>query len=396
MEEVLVLRLARAVNRSQDLIQDAADIGLPLEFFAATDGRQNENFRSHVLPSLSLNGTCSDLIGAIFDSHERAWQRAALAQRPTLILEDDVRIDIDFPDLFAERAAELPAQDNYHMAFVGASVTPGDRKVSPSLSQPDPEDMNLQALLGFWGYVVTPKGAKRLLKLAGHMRAGDRRSFQPVDLFVGHRLKQLKVFIFEPPEHLVRYFDANPDRHHVLETMRQIGIVKLAKNTPSLNKPTEDDEYQKMMKLDEDVKRHGGAEEYDLAWRAAKKALKKMRRYSCWSAAPLLSNAGLTLLRHVLYSEDGARGLGANATLMLAIEAFSSAIRYNEGTWLERGKRGDFPGWVDSTLQQRIRKGFRAALPPDGWHVRVPLPDGGWLEPKAFRISEPVVGAGIG
>merc|ERR1711948_172254 len=66
------------------------------------------------------------------------------------------------------------------------------------------------------------------------------------------------------------------------------------------------------------------------------RALTIMRTYSCWAAAPLLTNAGLSLLRLLeVGSEQGIVASGASAanrTLTLALEAFASSIRYNGGT----------------------------------------------------------------
>lgn len=342
------------------------------------------------MPSLTMNGTCADLIGAIFDSHERIWQTAATSTYPTVIFEDDVRLDKDFPNLFRVRAAELPAE--YDIAFLGTSVTPGDRRFSRHLSRPDPEDVNFQAILGFWAYMVTPSGARRLLRLASRARKGGRRSFQPVDLFVSHRLRKLNVYIFEPSATLATYFQKNPDRHHVLETMRQVGIVRIAK-VPSLNKPLEDEEFLNQTAFFSKVNELGGQEKYEQGMRVAWKAIRRMRRYSCWAAAPLLANTGLTLLRLLLRNENGAPGIkgGANQTLMLAIEAFASSIRYTEGTYQEREKRSQYPDWIQGTLQNRESVGFSPALPSAGWATSVQLPDGGWLDPKALLISEPLV-----
>merc|ERR1740121_2861430 len=52
LQRVLVLRLPRA-SRMHGLEEDAERMGLPLEYFDATDGLQDETFLSRVLP-LSL------------------------------------------------------------------------------------------------------------------------------------------------------------------------------------------------------------------------------------------------------------------------------------------------------------------------------------------------------
>ena len=62
-----------------------------------------------------------------------------------------------------------------------------------------------------------------------------------MDLFVAHRLKLINVYVFEPSASLAVEFRERPDKHHVLTTMRQIGIVTLAQ-FPSTNKALEDEE----------------------------------------------------------------------------------------------------------------------------------------------------------
>jgi len=166
-----------------------------------------------VLPhSLPSSATCADIIGAIFDSHRRAWADAAeAAEEHTLVLEDDVSLPASFGTWLALGFAELPS--DYHLAFVGVSATPRARTHSAHLLRPDEDDPNGQAVLGMWGYLVSRAGARRLLELSARA-AGGKRSFQPVDLFVSHRLRQLRVFVFSPPDELARAFAAKPDRQH--------------------------------------------------------------------------------------------------------------------------------------------------------------------------------------
>merc|ERR1711904_298005 len=91
-------------------------------------------------------------------------------------------------------------------------------------------------------------------------RRSGWRNWQPVDLFVSHRSHLLKgVYVFKPPEKLAQYFVQNPDRHHVIESHDQMGIVYIAKNVPSLNTPTESAEKEEMQKCLKDQVNHGEA-----------------------------------------------------------------------------------------------------------------------------------------
>lgn len=386
VERVLVLRLPRVATRSEPLALDAARLGVPLEVLEATDGLQNETFRSRVLPLHAPEGTCADLIGAIFDTHERAWTLAASGHRPTLVLEDDVRLPPGFEESLAERTRALPK--GYDLAFAGTSVTRQAQRVSRLYSRPDAGDANNQGLLGFWAYLVTPQGAQRLLRLVERERHGGRRFFQPVDLFVAHRLAQLEVLVLEPPEDLARDFELRPDPHHVLETMRQVGVVTLG-DTPSTNQPAEDAETAEVRKHLDRVTQDGRAGKFLKSWRRARQALRAVRRFSCWNVAVLLQNAGLSLLRLLQERVDGLPDLGGpNGTLLAALEALGSSARYNEGTWMSRQKLHEFPEWVRNILRNREIMGFPPAAPPYGWDALVSLPGGGWLDARLPWLQE--------
>jgi len=384
VERVLVVRLERAAERTQQLVQEAAQQGIPLEFLNATDGREDLRFRSQVLPSFSPQSTCTDLIGAIFHSHERAWRKAAAASKPTIVTEDDVRFPNNFSQIYKARAQQLP--DDWDMAFLGTSISSGATRYSSLLVRPDTNDPNAQAVLGFWGYAISPKGAQRLLKLADSSRRG-RRSFQPVDLFVSHRLKSLEVFAFEPTKDLAEEFARNPDRHHVLSTMRQVGILSL-RQFPSTNAPTQDEEASKIEKLNSEIMRFGQSKAFEEAIRSAWRALRIMRRYSCWASKIVLENFGVVLIRMLASTEGSSPRVGdANRTLHVALEAFGSAQRYVQGTWLERKALQEFPSWLQHALKQRSSAGFQAVALPGG-SEGILRQESGWLEVRHLRFVE--------
>merc|ERR1712032_974267 len=124
-------------------------------------------------------------------------------------------------------------------------------------------------------------------------------------------------------------------------TMRQVGIVTLSNETKSLNVPEKDVEAAEMQRLLDKTVKRGNNQEFEKSWKAAWKALRKMRRFSCWSAAIMLQNAGLSLVNVLQSSSTGPTVFGGgNRTLLAAMEAFASSIRYSEGTWMERMKLG--------------------------------------------------------
>ena len=111
----LVIQLERATERHGPLQRQAQEQGLDLEVLSASDGK-SPRFRSRVFPSRHPNATCADVIGAIFDSHRRAWTLAAESDRHTVVFEDDVDLPEDFTALLLPRFRALPA--TYDIAFL--------------------------------------------------------------------------------------------------------------------------------------------------------------------------------------------------------------------------------------------------------------------------------------
>mmetsp|Transcript_128901 Transcript_128901/g.234184 ORF Transcript_128901/g.234184 Transcript_128901/m.234184 type:complete len:496 (+) Transcript_128901:117-1604(+) len=406
LEEILVLQVERAANRSTLLEKDAKNMGLPLEIFHATDGYSHKGFRERIWPTIYPNSTCTNLIASIFDTHERAWVRAAQNSADTLIVEDDIRLTSDFVKLFVERKRELPA--DYNMVFIGTAlrIHEGALKHSKKVVRPNKAENKFNSpLLGFWGYFVSPKGATRLLKMRRKDRQSGFKSWQPVDLWLSHNSHRLKgVFVFEPPYHLQEYFEKNPDRHHVIESHRQMGIVYIAKNLPSLNTPTQSAEKDEMVKCVQDQVKHGEANRHLKGLRVSQKCLSRMRRYSCWNTANMMSNTGLSMLRIL---EEGREAEAfpkytpkpggvslANYTLMLAIEALASGIRLHGGTWLEYKGLEEHPAWVKRSLQRRMQNGFAAVAPSDGWSRKFELPFGELLNPDTLKLQQPITKPG--
>merc|ERR1740121_484129 len=169
--------------------------------------------------------------------------------------------------------------------------------------------------------------------------------------------------------------------------MRQVGLVTLSKGT-SLNRPEDDKEARERQSLLNKVVDLGNKMKYMKSWKIAWQGLKKMRMYTCWSAGPLLQNTGLLLL-NLLQSSEGPKMFGGgNETLLREMEAFASSIRYTEGTWMERKKLGEYPSWTRHAPALRTSRGLPEVAPPNGWDERVPLPCGGWLDPRTPSMAE--------
>ena len=247
----------------------------------------------------------------------------------------------------------------------------------------------------FYAYVVSQKGAQRLLRLHDDARAsptfsrfaptlpgwwgsaaavpstaaavgdtagfgGTRRIYQPVDLFVSHRLSSLEVYLFRPPPPLVRRFErARAEGHRPsIDTHTQLGIVAL-RPIRSTNAPREaDEETGRMRRASAAMRTAFEAERWDDALAVSDGALGGLRKYPCWESANMLQNTGLVLLRQLNHDARRADVRWATRRLEQAEEAFASAIRYGEGTWMERQRRANFGSWVAYALHQRRREGL--------------------------------------
>jgi len=384
---ILVLRLERAANRSDDLLAQLRLLGAPLEFVAAADGFARE-FRSSVLPSWVPEATCADFIGAIFASHEHAWTLAAEAAGPVLVLEDDVRLPPLFLRHFPDRLQALPKA--YDLALVGSSLSAKARAVSRFVSRPDQTSERVAAFHGLWAYVASPRGARKLLHLVREARgcseAGHRgrRIFQPVDNFIAQRLQHLRVFAFEPPPDLASEFVLDSDTHHVGSAYRQVGVVRVAR-LPSLNYDGREDHLEAA-----EMRRALGRLESQASGQAgapiiveSEAAFRRMRTYSCWGAARLLRKVGLATLHLLWQDEERTRDAAeARRMLLLAVEALASSLRYNEGN--ERQERDEFQSRVTSALRRREEQG----LSPVELPLKRSHPGIGWLNVKSLSLVE--------
>ena len=388
IQRFIIIHLERAQGRHDKLLEQANSQGLAPEVLNASDGRA-PRFRSHVFRSRHRDATCADIVGAIFDSHRRAWAAAAKTPGHTVIFEDDVILPDRFARLLVKRFRLLPA--TYHLAMLGTTTTPAHRAHPGShglVRRPDEADAAGQAILGFYSYMVSQAGARRLLELHDQARQGGaRRIFQPVDLFVSHRLRELEVYLFAPPPALAEAFRAAP--HPSISSHVQLGLTGL-RQTPSMNAPLDaDEETQRMRAADARMKQLFQSEQFEEVVAVADGALHAMDTYPCWSSAMTLQNMGLAMLRLITppYANESMRqdGHAASALLSMAREVFTGAIRYAEGTWMERSRREQIPGWIAHALA--ARKQVRAPLAEE--EERVHLGSGAVFFPTQLLLTEP-------
>ncbi len=191
--KTFVVNLDRQADKYDSFLGRNAGCGIDFERFSASDGSHmsdNDVMALHlVVPGARFT---SGAIGCAA-SHRRIWQWVVEQGVPALVFEDDVTIR---HDLNERLAALLPALGNWDYVTLGYNTNsvldieyaPGLKSMMGFLPQHLDEHgervfqssngsvatFRLNACFGTPGYVVSPAGAKKLLRLCFPM---DNRSF---------------------------------------------------------------------------------------------------------------------------------------------------------------------------------------------------------------------------
>ena len=383
LRSLRVIGLARAIERAVHVQGQAAQQGLSVEVLTASDGR-DPRFRSSVFASRHPDSTCADIVGAMFESHLRAWEAAASTPGHTAVFEDDVVLAPDFAVELARRFPGLP--EDYDIAFLGTTTRNASAyEGSPFLLRPDvtkPE----KAILGMFAYIVSQSGAARLLEL--HRNEQRHRSYTAVDLWIGQHLSRISVFIFDTPDSLAKQLRETPSP--TILSNRAVGLVVHAGRTEShkadRNAPENDAELSLMRGKAAKMQELFEANRFQEGLDTSDAAFVSMRTHACWSAANMLQNTGLMFLRLLLSDHDA---LSAEKKLLQAREAFASALRYFGGNSTQVGstREKEYHTWIINTLKARKKRGLPTiSRPPAGAIV---LADGSRLWPEELLLLEP-------
>ena len=383
LRKFLVISLKRTSERVATLQTQMSDQGLHLEVLTASDGR-DARFSSSIFPSRHPEATCANIIGAIFESHRRAWEVAASTPGHTAVFEDDVRLAPDFAVELARRFPGLPA--SYDVAFLGTTTqNPSAYGDSPYLLRPDKTNP-FKAILGMYAYIVSQSGAARLLEL--HRNTQRHCLFMAVDLWIAQHLSEISVFIFQTPPSLAAHFRATPSP--TIQSNRQLGLVAHVGVTESHkaehHAPEEDAELALITENTSKMQQHFEANRFREGLDASDAALTSMRRYNCWAAANVLQNTGVIFLRLMIPDRDTQN---AGKSLSKAREAFASALRYYGGNGTQVGgiREKEFKEWVVNTLNARRKRGLEPIPDSAG---EITLMGGLKLWPEQLLMIEPV------
>lgn len=179
----VVITLRRTPERLEQFIENNGHKGLAVEAFEAVDGLKldrEELIRTGIM-SADLEWGAGALGGAL--SHRACWLRAVETGRPVGIFEDDAFLRRDFARLASETVEGLPSDwDLLHFGLNTDSVlevelVPGCNvfgnfdRLYPTASEIERfvnaesavAPVRLTTGFGTCAYVVTPKGAQKLL-----------------------------------------------------------------------------------------------------------------------------------------------------------------------------------------------------------------------------------------
>jgi GR25 family glycosyltransferase involved in LPS biosynthesis/tetratricopeptide (TPR) repeat protein len=130
-------------------------------------------------------------------SHVETWRGVAVSERPRIVFEDDVEFTPSFPGKLAEFAGSLMERSpNYDVAFLGYHHNVWSRGQRELVTHRAPRARPMawdDYLGGTFAYLVTPRGARRLLDIVEH--GGIRRA---IDMFLLDHAPHLEVATCSP------------------------------------------------------------------------------------------------------------------------------------------------------------------------------------------------------
>ncbi len=174
---VFVVSLERSMARREVVSASLRDASVTFEIARAVDGRAGEH---HAFPNycerrmLERTGRMLS-VGEVgcFASHYRLWQVCAELGQPIVVLEDDIVVSPDFASVLALAGSEI----DQHQLIRLFAVTERRHAVITELASPFRLIRYLKGPYGTQAYVLSPGGAKALLKSAAHWHA-------PVDRYL--------------------------------------------------------------------------------------------------------------------------------------------------------------------------------------------------------------------
>ena len=161
---IIVISLKTAVNRRHHIEKQMADIGAKFEFF---DALTIDDITAHQLDSMlryATGPTLTKHIGCCL-SHKNVWKVIAESTEPVAVLEDDVHISSNLPDVLTAICSMILPNEVYDFEFVGRKhLIARQTHWTKNVGLPD-ECTARRCYLnknGAGGYALVPNTAKRL------------------------------------------------------------------------------------------------------------------------------------------------------------------------------------------------------------------------------------------
>lgn len=186
--KITVINLPSATDRRQFQLQQAASLGLELNF---KDAVHRDQVPSGVAETLAMQWErkMSPTEVACYLSHFQLWEQVASDNQPHLILEDDALLSAQVPS-FLREVEQLVDIDHISLEVRGRKKLIGD-KVIYTVADTELRRLYLDRT-GAAAYILWPSGAKKLVQL--HRRKGAALADAQIC-----RAHQLNSYQTEPP-----------------------------------------------------------------------------------------------------------------------------------------------------------------------------------------------------
>lgn len=175
--EIVVISLARCMERRRAIKAQMVSLGLSFRFFDAIDGAVGHPLFSKNAPNeaqrIGAKPLSSGQLGC-WASHYIVWQECVNSGRPFVVLEDDAILDNMLFPKFLSSIAHLPGEVECLRLFASKAR---NKKYMPIKTLPGGLVVGkfLRGHISATGYYLTPSGATKLLKYTKDWR-------EPVDV----------------------------------------------------------------------------------------------------------------------------------------------------------------------------------------------------------------------
>lgn len=174
--KIFVLSLISSPDRRSTVLKKLGSRGIEFEFLDAVDGRTSDHpyLKNYDEKSFLINRRRIAAPGELgcYVSHLLAWEKCVTLDEPIVVLEDDFELTDQF-----EKGMNFLEKFVDKVAFI--RLEPLEKRIFVTSDKTDDFSLVKQLNVGMCttGYIITPRGAKKLLKKAMTIKS-------PIDLFL--------------------------------------------------------------------------------------------------------------------------------------------------------------------------------------------------------------------